>query len=121
VERYECDQCGACCKGHLIVEADDLDVMREPKLLSADEHYTGLAAEEGVEALRGDIGRCVLIACGGPCAFLEDNRCSIYPTRPNACVGLLPGDEQCQIARAEEGVAPLKHSGARRQAAGLER
>jgi hypothetical protein len=34
--RYECDQCGACCKGHLIVEAYALDVLREPHLAAAD-------------------------------------------------------------------------------------
>jgi len=29
-----------------------------------------------------------------PCAFLVDNKCSIYPTRPNVCVAFDPdGDE----------------------------
>ena len=24
MERYECDKCGACCQGHLIVQAEEL-------------------------------------------------------------------------------------------------
>jgi hypothetical protein len=31
---YECDQCGACCKGTVIVEADYLDTRREPRLIA---------------------------------------------------------------------------------------
>ena len=102
-----CDQCGACCRGHLIVEADDLDVLREARLISADPHYTGQSPEEVVRHLRDDVECCVTVACGAPCPFLGGNRCSIYPTRPNACVGLLAGDEQCQAARREEGIPPL--------------
>jgi len=46
-----------------------------------------------LEELRDDM-KIVLLACGKdkPCMFLaEDNRCSIYPTRPNACVGMEAG------------------------------
>ena len=103
--RYECDQCGACCKGHLIVETDELDILREPRLISADRHHAG----KTVEKMLDDYGQgmAVIIACGKPCAFLAENRCSIYPTRPNCCVALQAGDEQCQEARAAEGLPPL--------------
>lgn len=40
--------------------------------------------------------------CGAnmPCKMLgSDNRCTVYPTRPNVCVGFRAGDEQCQGAR----------------------
>jgi len=32
-----CDQCAACCKGHLIVEAEELDVLRDwPMMMEAN-------------------------------------------------------------------------------------
>ena len=91
----------------MIVEAEELDMLREPRLIAADPHYAGQTLEEIVRCLRDDIGCCVIVACGAPCPFLTDNRCAIYPTRPNACVGLLAGDEQCQAARREEGIPEL--------------
>lgn len=105
--RYECDKCGACCKGHLIVEADELDVMREPRLIEADRHYAPLGPVKALELLRSDVGRAVIISCGSACPFLRENLCSIHPTRPNVCVGFEAGDEQCQEARATEGLPPL--------------
>ena len=106
--RFECDKCGACCKGHLIVEADDLDVMREPRLIDADEHHCGKSVEEVISEIVTD-WKAVILACGTPCSFLaSDNQCSIYPTRPNCCVGMQAGDEQCQESRAAEGLVPLE-------------
>lgn len=105
--RYECDKCGACCKGGLIVEADDLDVLREPRLINADPHHADKSVEQLVMEIQTDM-KVILLACGSRCAFLgADNACTIYPTRPNACVGMQAGDEQCQTARAEQGLAPL--------------
>ena len=94
--RFECDKCGACCKGMLIVEADDLDVLREPRLINGDPECCGKSVEQIVSEIQQQ-GKIVLLACGTPCSFLgTDNRCSIYPTRPNACVAMQAGDEQCQ-------------------------
>lgn len=105
--RYECDQCGACCAGTLIVEADILDVLREPRLIEADPHWTGKPLLQVLDAL-DEPGRCVLLAASRPCRFLgPDERCTIYPTRPNDCVALQAGDEQCQSARQERGLLPL--------------
>ena len=105
---YECDKCGACCKGSLIVEADEIDVMREPRLIQANRHYAELGVPRTIELLRTDIGRAVIISCGQACPFLGgDNLCSIHPTRPNVCVGFEAGDEQCQQSRAAEGLPPL--------------
>jgi len=107
--RYECDQCGACCQGPLIVEADDLDMMREPRLVEADPKLANTPLPQVIDALRNDLGRVIVLACGHPCPFLAaDNRCSIYPTRPNACVAMPAGDEQCQLARLQAGLAPLE-------------
>ena len=94
--RYECDCCGACCKGTLIVEADYLDVLREPRLLDAD--VTG--RQTTLAELAEDDGRCILLAASKPCRFLSiEGHCTIYPTRPNVCVEMQAGDEQCQDAR----------------------
>jgi Fe-S-cluster containining protein len=91
----------------VIVEAYDIDVMREPKLVSADERYSGYAVTEVLDQLRDDVGCVVVIACGRPCRFLEENRCTIYPTRPNACVVMPAGEDECQRARRGEGLLPL--------------
>ena len=105
--RYECDKCGACCNGSLIVEADDLDVMREPRLINVDRHHRGKSVEQMVLEIRQE-GKAVMLACGSACSFLgTDNRCAIYPTRPNCSVGMQAGDEQCQDARLAAGLTPL--------------
>lgn len=103
--RYVCDECGACCKGHLIVEVEDLDIIREPRLIEADRHHQG----KTVDQMLDDYGKgmAVIIAITKPCPFLAADKCSIYPTRPNCCVGLQAGDEQCQESRAAEGLPPL--------------
>ena len=106
--RFECDQCGACCKGSLIVEADGLDLMREPRLIQADPSYRNLSVHQAIALLQSDINS-LLVTCESQCMFLgTDNRCSIYATRPNACVGMQVGDEQCQKARHDNGLPPLE-------------
>ena len=108
--RYECDQCGACCQGHLIVEAGLLDALREPRLLDADPQYAALPQHQALVLLE-DEWRCLIVAGGATrsCPFLgEEKRCSIYPTRPNVCVAFQAGDEQCQQAREAGGLTPLQ-------------
>lgn len=108
--QYVCDQCGACCRGHLIVEADIIDLLREPRLIEADPYYSRLSPEEALKVLE-EPGRGLTIACGTEhsCQFLgADNRCTIYPTRPNDCVAMQAGDEQCQGARQATGLPPLE-------------
>lgn len=104
--RYECDQCGACCKGPLLVECDDLDVLREPRLIDVDPYHHGKSVHQLVHEIQTDF-KAVLLPM--PCPFLAvDNCCTIYPTRPNCCVGMQAGDEQCQKARACHGLPPLQ-------------
>lgn len=99
----ECDCCGACCRGTLIVEAYWLDALREPRILGAD--VTGRHAP--LDDLL-DETRCILLAANAPCPFLgDDRRCTIYCTRPNDCVGMQADDEQCQEARRACGLGPL--------------
>ena len=102
--KYECDKCGACCRGNLLVEAYELDVLREPRLIeSGDRHYSGRTLEAVLEELSDEF-KCILVAGGRPCVFLgSDNRCSIYPTRPNDCVAMQAGDDHCQRSREAEG------------------
>lgn len=105
--KYECDQCGACCQGPLIVQADWIDVVREPRLKDADHHYQDQRIDKVLEMLEDGM-RAVTLACGQACPFLSaEKTCSIYPTRPNDCVAMQAGDEQCQQARAAAGLSPL--------------
>ena len=103
---YECDRCGACCRGTLIVEAYYLDALREPRILDAD--VTGRKVT--IDDLTDD-DRCILLAANHSCRFLSaEGCCTIYPTRPNTCVGFEAGDEQCQEPRAKLGLLPLQPS-----------
>ena len=106
---YECDKCGACCR-NLLLEVDDIDVLREPRLVSADSRYANLPMAVILKQLADECRALLLVAPSRPCPFLQENQCSIYPTRPNACVAMLPGDEECQTARRDEGLRPLQPS-----------
>ena len=102
--QFECDRCSACCQGTLIVEAYYLDALREPAILHADLGGLRLTKDE-----LSDETRCILLAAGQSCRFLSaDGLCTIYPTRPNNCVGMEAGDEQCQEARSQVGLPPLQ-------------
>ena len=102
--KRKCDCCGACCRGMLIVEADWLDALREPRILGAD--VTG--RQTTIDELSADDGRCVILAANAPCRFLgENHRCTIYSTRPNECVGMQADDEQCHDARRACGLGLL--------------
>lgn len=78
----------------MIVEIQHLDILREPRLLEHAELLDG----HGKITFEDDMEKEYLLACGKskPCAFLKDNKCEIYPTRPNVCVAFEPGSEQCK-------------------------
>lgn len=102
-ESYECDRCGACCQS-LIIEIDHIDVVREPKLLSVARLMDG----NGKIQYESEWEKQYSLACGSRCPMLGDgNLCSIYPSRPNVCVAMEAGDEQCQMARGMMGLSPL--------------
>jgi Fe-S-cluster containining protein len=116
---YECDRCGACCT-QLIIEIDELDLIREPRLIPASEPFRvpeGMVLADGDGEPREEIvpgyGAGAMLACGPtrPCPMLTPGGCSIYPTRPNCCVAMQAGDEQCQMARGMAGLAPLERKG----------
>jgi Fe-S-cluster containining protein len=109
IDRYQCDRCGACCKT-LIVEADLVDLQREPRLIESDPSYADRTVDEALAILE-ESGKGLLIACGAsrPCQFLgSDFGCAIYPTRPTDCVAMQAGDEQCQYARGAVGLPSLQ-------------
>ncbi len=82
--RFECTQCGACCKNHgqyTFVNLSELDLERIPKFLGitrADFLARFCLVTKGYFAsLRMDSPACPFLAA--------DNRCSIYPVRPIQC------------------------------------
>lgn len=100
-EKFRCDNCGACCKT-LIVEANYLDAMREPRLY---EIFTGDKSDLRLG------GHCVMLYDieKKQCPFLDEScKCSIYLTRPNECVAVEPGDAKCQQARHMMGLPLLR-------------
>jgi uncharacterized protein len=99
-ETYACDGCGACCRTKL-VDVYEEDLLREPRL--GPQMMT--VKEPGLD---GEIGylNCLRERA---CPFLGgDCRCSIYPTRPVACVLFPAGSEECQEARKAFGLPPLQ-------------
>ncbi len=95
-EPFVCLQCGCCCRD-LITEVNCVDVVREPALAPHLKGYWSPVDEDDPVWLRNYV-----LAIGGvkPCPFLgDDNRCGIYPTRPNVCVSMVPGGLQCKDSR----------------------
>ncbi len=104
-ERYECDNCGACCKA-LIIEVYDSDVLREPRLAKHVKPFKPSDVDD--ENPRGLRPFGLLAACQ-PCPFLTTaSECGIYTTRPLDCVLFEPGGAQCQETRGRLGFSPLK-------------
>jgi len=95
-----CENCGLCCE-HLLVEADAVDVLREPRIETARPLGKRAVSLSVLDA-------CWVLACPGKsCAFLTpQRRCGIYPTRPHACVAFLAGSGKCQQLRTEYGLPP---------------
>lgn len=112
----DCQQCGSCCKGFLIVEAFYVDVLRCPAILEVERGKKGQPTLAEMEAEEKD--KCILLACGleHPCKLLRDNQCSVYPTRPNGCVYMQAGSSQCANARKLHGLPLLRRKRMKRNA-----
>lgn len=99
---FACDNCGACCR-KLILETTYTDARREPRLYQLAspllDHEKFRDGSQTIYPWDGE-RHC--------CTFLDaDNRCTIYATRPHACVFVEPGDAKCQQAREAEGLPIL--------------
>lgn len=109
-QKYECDRCGACCGGQLIIEADCVDAEREPRLLE----HTNLTLDQLQEPTEHGFFRVIMLRdperrC---CPFLDTQSggatCQIHPTRPHTCVGFPAGGPQCQIVCLDSGHGILR-------------
>jgi Fe-S-cluster containining protein len=99
---YTCDLCGGCCCTFPIFAAE-ADATREPRV-----RMEGKKLEPW---LATPLWRYQLypLPFHEACCFLGDeNRCTIYETRPDVCRAFAPGSPQCQEARASIGVSPLQ-------------
>lgn len=98
MNRYECDQCGACCTC-FAVPVEEEDAWREPAIrrlfplpIQKDEGWLNWTREDGTTA----------------CQFLENHgTCSIQMTKPMCCSRFKPGDSMCQFARGRAGLGFL--------------
>jgi Fe-S-cluster containining protein len=110
---YDCRRCGACCR-YLIIEADQLDALREPRIAEVcglpqppsnccevddNDDYVAEDPWQGKVAILSP--RRAPDGTLAGCTFLgPDNLCTIYPTRPNVCVAFAAGSQKCREARA---------------------
>lgn len=82
--RFECTQCGRCCRGggayHVFLNAAEAEQIREVLQLSRDWFWRRYLQ-------RLDSGELtVVLNADGRCSFLDRNgRCSVYEVRPMQC------------------------------------
>lgn len=82
-ENFQCRQCGACCKIEGIVRLKDDDTAKIAAHLGLSE--TDFIARE-TEIAPDRKGLVLKDRPDGACAMLdENNRCKIYPVRPEKC------------------------------------
>jgi uncharacterized protein len=91
----DCLECGACCRDNR-VELEDEDIARFEQAGRGELARSPFA--------RRDDGRVILVlAKSKDCKHLgSDNKCAIYPIRPNACSTFPAGSECCLSSREEE-------------------
>lgn len=99
--RTPCDMCGACCQTFPVLVSIG-DARREPRIAQE-----ACAVEPWHRSEEWEYKLHPLPFSRG-CLYLnENNRCSIYETRPDVCRVVEAGGEQCAEARARLGLAPL--------------
>jgi Fe-S-cluster containining protein len=91
----DCLACGACCKDNR-VELEEQDVERFRK--------AGRAELARAPYARREDGKIILVLRRDKrCRHLEDdNKCAVYPIRPDACSTFPAGSECCLSSREEE-------------------
>ncbi len=80
VERHiDCTACANCCKALLtVLTGDDVGRISQHLRIPREEFIAKFTREDEAEGL---------VLRGLPCAFLRDNRCTIYEARPAGCAG----------------------------------
>lgn len=86
----KCKQCGRCCRD-LIVEITHSDILREPKISG----HAKLLDGNGKIKYKNDRDKVYRLEM--PCHFLKNNKCSIYPTRPQVCREFNAGGKMCKL------------------------
>ncbi len=89
--KTKCQRCGTCCR-ELVLEVTGLDVLREPRWQPFIEPYRDIDYRDW----RSNPGEVLFIVTSQVCPFLRDDRCTIYPQRPDMCVAFRPiKDNRC--------------------------
>lgn len=103
--KYDCLECGACCKDNdVVLDDEDTERFRKHDLLH-------LLKPPYARRREGKL-RLVLLPGSKHCQHLHsDNKCGIYVARPNACRDFPAGSECCVFTREDDlgifdGVAP---------------
>lgn len=96
---YECDGCGACCQTFPIY-VTERDAQREPRIEQEGRRNTN--------SMRYPLTLFPLPFHEACCFLDNEQRCTIYATRPDICRELLAGSEQCQEARERQGLTMLE-------------
>jgi Fe-S-cluster containining protein len=95
VMRLDCETCAACCRKNR-VELEKADVVRFRKAGREDLLRRPYVRRDGTKLV-------LRLLKSGDCRHLQkDNRCGIYPVRPEACRTFPPGSEGCLFSREEE-------------------
>lgn len=93
--RFDCLECGACCRDNeVVLEKDDVERLEK----------AGKGALARAPYAKKKNGRVVLtLLASKRCRHLaRDNKCKIYPARPDACSSFPVASECCMFAREEE-------------------
>lgn len=101
----DCQTCGACC-------FPLYDVGHHPEVSDEDARCLSRHWRGRLVVVSGSTRALPTreTADGTPCAALRGRlgvsvRCSIYDSRPDACVDFAPGSNRCRDARRDAGVA----------------
>ena len=102
----QCDLCGACCRTFPVL-VSIRDGSREPRIAEEAPRL-----EPWNRSAEWEFKLHPLPFSRG-CLFLgDDDRCSVYESRPSVCRAFAAGSEGCTEARARIGLPPLRGHGA---------
>jgi Fe-S-cluster containining protein len=83
-KRFECNHCGACCRGRDVpLTLDDIYRLSDFLGMPPDEFFAGYCVEMAKSDNTGVLP--FLRADGGECCFLEDNICQVHFVKPTVC------------------------------------